>query len=347
MTSPYFEKRSVFLICFGLAVIAPAPGSLARQKAPAPVYQAAADSPAAGPVGLPGRMIADAAAYDGYITRVTATSPAFTTGSSVADALLASASYQPHALIRGAVAFGAVAALGSSDFVATLRSVGASYANRRLLVDYILSDPTYVFKFKGSDTAAGLAKEALGSAALRLLAAGKAIKQSAYSIQHQNWSRGEISDRSGRLAAVEAAETNGLPAAPDRVGAIARAASEAQPLALTALPSKPPYTPLVAQALQLAAIAAIGEATDSTYERLLALTQESNTDSCLHMAKLNLYQCLAVAKPHYEDVFCMGQHAMIDTGSCIARNTGLDLPVDPSPSPAAAPAVPPPHHRRG
>jgi hypothetical protein len=215
------------------------------------------------------------------------------------------------------------------------------------MVNYILSDPTYAFKFKGSDKAAGLVKEALGAAALRLFATGKTIKQSAYAIQHQTWSRGEISNRSGRLAAVEAAETNGLPAAADRVGIIDRAAREAQPLDLTAPPAKPPYTPLVAQALQLAAIAAIGEANDNTYDRLSALTQESNTDTCLHMAKLNLYQCLAVAKPHYEDVFCMGQHAMIDTGRCIARNAGLDLPIDASPAPEAKAAAPAPRHHRG
>ena len=49
------------------------------------------------------------------------------------------------------------------------------------------------------------------------------------------------------------------------------------------------------------------------------------------MAKINLYQCLAVAKPHYEDVFCMGQHIMLDTGACLARNAGYDLPPEPAP----------------
>lgn len=347
MNPPNSRQALLFIVTLGLAIGAAGPATLARQKAPPVAYPAPPDRSLAAPVGLPERMIADAAAYDGYIAHVTATSPVFTDGASVADALLSSASYQPRALIRGAVAYGAVAALGSSDFVASLRAVGASSENRRLMVNYILSDPTYAFKFKGSDKAAGLVKEALGAAALRLFATGKTIKQSAYAIQHQTWSRGEISNRSGRLAAVEAAETNGLPAAADRVGIIDRAAREAQPLDLTAPPAKPPYTPLVAQALQLAAIAAIGEANDNTYDRLSALTQESNTDTCLHMAKLNLYQCLAVAKPHYEDVFCMGQHAMIDTGRCIARNAGLDLPIDASPAPEAKAAAPAPHHHRG
>jgi hypothetical protein len=54
------------------------------------------------------------------------------------------------------------------------------------------------------------------------------------------------------------------------------------------------------------------------------------------MAKLNLYQCLAVAKPNYEDVFCMGQHGMADTGACLVRNAGVAVPPDtPPPAPAA------------
>jgi hypothetical protein len=36
------------------------------------------------------------------------------------------------------------------------------------------------------------------------------------------------------------------------------------------------------------------------------------------MAKLNLYQCLASAGPQYEDIYCLGQHAMIDPGQCVA-----------------------------
>jgi len=47
------------------------------------------------------------------------------------------------------------------------------------------------------------------------------------------------------------------------------------------------------------------------------------------MAKLNLYQCLAVSKPHYEDIFCLGQHILIDTGSCMVKWTGATMPPEP------------------
>jgi hypothetical protein len=39
------------------------------------------------------------------------------------------------------------------------------------------------------------------------------------------------------------------------------------------------------------------------------------------MSKLNLFQCLAVAKPWYEDIFCIGQHGLKDTGECIAASS--------------------------
>ena len=47
------------------------------------------------------------------------------------------------------------------------------------------------------------------------------------------------------------------------------------------------------------------------------------------MSKLNLYQCLAVAKPHYEDVFCLGQHVLEDTGHCLMKGAGVAEPIDP------------------
>jgi hypothetical protein len=47
------------------------------------------------------------------------------------------------------------------------------------------------------------------------------------------------------------------------------------------------------------------------------------------MAKLNLYQCLAVARPHYEDVFCLGQHVLEDTGHCLMKGAGVAEPIDP------------------
>jgi hypothetical protein len=33
-----------------------------------------------------------------------------------------------------------------------------------------------------------------------------------------------------------------------------------------------------------------------------------------------------VAGPHYEDVFCLGQHALMDTGKCVSDAAGASAP---------------------
>ncbi|HEY2177663.1 MAG TPA: hypothetical protein VGH15_03710 [Caulobacteraceae bacterium] len=321
------------------AFVAADPLAMARPK-PAPEIEAPPPPPPpAGPVALPQRTLADAAAFEAWLERVQATSPAFTSGASVALALKNATAYEPRALIRGAVAYAAVAALEDQTFVNEVRAAGNTPENRRLMVGYLMADPGYALLFKGSDGAAGLAREALASGGLKLLAAGKAVKQSAYDIQHQAWSKVEVVNRDGRLKAVEAEGVSPMPEAADHVDALQRAATGGTPLPITAGPARPPYTPLVARAIQLAAIAALGEAGDGTYDQLSILAADEGTNTCLHMAKLNLYQCLAVSKPNYEDVFCMGQHGMADPGACLARNAGVALPPE-GPS-AAASAIKP------
>jgi len=328
------------LALVGAAMAVPAFETMARPKKQVEAPPPPPPPPPAAPVGLPGRLVADAAAYEAWIEQVSATSPGFTNGMAVAQALKASAAYEPKAFIRGAVAYAAVAALEDPTFVSEVRKAGDSPENRRLMVGYIVANPAYVFIFKGSDKAAGLAREALGAPALRLHIEGEEITKAAYEVQHQSWSKEEIVDRTGRLAAVKA--SSAAPFAPppsDKMSLIQQAASGAAPLTISAPAAKPPYTPLVAHALQLAAIAALGEATDDAYDRIVSVTEEGHTDTCLNMAKLNLYQCLAVAKPNYEDIFCIGQHIMADTAACMARNAGAIMPLEVSPKPLAIPPV--------
>jgi type II secretory pathway component GspD/PulD (secretin) len=60
-------------------------------------------------------------------------------------------------------------------------------------------------------------------------------------------------------------------------------------------------------------------------DEVMPILTEVNSASCFNMSKLNLYQCLAVAGPHYEDIFCLGQHAMIDTGTCVLKAAGAPI----------------------
>jgi hypothetical protein len=336
---------------FGAAVCAPTSIVLARPKEPPVVEAPPPPLPPAGPVALPVRSLADAAAFQAYLERVGGASAAFTSAAAVGQTLRDASAFSTRALVRDAVAYGAIAALQDQQFVAELRAAGTSPENRRLMAGYLMNDPGYALLFRGSNRAAGLARAALESGGLRLYGAGKAVRQASYDMQHQAWSKLEVEGRPARLAAVEAEGRGSLPEAADHVEALQRAESGAAPLPISAGSLAPPYTPLVAKAIQLAAIAALGEASDELYDRLAGLAADDYSETCLHIAKLNLYQCLAVAKPNYEDAFCAGQHAMMDTGACLVRNAGGLTPFElgpPPPNPAFKRVVltPPAHATR-
>jgi hypothetical protein len=319
----------------GAAVCAPIAITLARPRAPAVVEAPPPPLPPAGPVALPARSLADAAAFQAYLERVGGASAAFTSGAAVGQTLRDSAAFSTRALVRDAVAYGAIAALQDQQFVNELRAAGNSPDNRRLMAGYLMADPGYAFLFRGSSHAAGLARVALENGGLRLYNAGKAVRQASYDMQHQPWSKLEVEGRPARLAAVEAEGRGSLPDAADHMEALRSAETGAAPMSISAGSLAPPYTPLVAKAVQLAAIAALGEGSDELYDRIASLAAEETTDNCLHIAKLNLYQCLAVAKPNYEDAFCAGQHAMVDTGACLVRGAGGLTPFELGPPPPA------------
>jgi hypothetical protein len=87
-------------------------------------------------------------------------------------------------------------------------------------------------------------------------------------------------------------------------------------------------------------MAAIGEGGDEYSPQLTALLADTAENQCLHLAKLNLYQCLSVAKPHYEDVFCLGQHAVGDTGQCVMKGTVAGYVIPPPLADSAPPTEP-------
>ena len=90
-----------------------------------------------------------------------------------------------------------------------------------------------------------------------------------------------------------------------------------------------PYTPAVNRALTIAAIAILGEGGSDRADSLVSLLDDNDASKCLNMSKLNLYQCLAVAKPYYEDVFCLGQHVLMDTGQCLGKMSSNALSFEP------------------
>jgi hypothetical protein len=285
-------------------------------------------------VSLSSKLIDQASAYRTYVDRAAVISPAFADGAAVAQSLRTGESYEPHQLLRGAITYGAVVALQDSAFRAGVRTYAVDPEQRRTIAYEIMKDPAYVLGINGASGAGALVANALGEDGKKLLTQGRAVKQAAYDVQHFAWSKNEVPGRDGRLALAKQLSATPLDADADLAAKLQQAVTGSQPLqTLTPGAGGPPFTPLVTRSLAVAALAALGYAEDANLEQVMPLTAEPNSAQCLNMSKLNLYQCLAVAKPHYEDVFCLGQHVMMDTGACLMKGVGMAEPAPPPPPP--------------
>lgn len=284
--------------------------------------------PAAPSVSLSPKLVELASAYRHYVNSTASIAPAFVDGEAVAASLRTGAQYEPQQLAKGAIAYGAVMALQDRTFVDGVRTYAKDPVQRRQVAYDLLKDPAYAISMPGSAHAAGLVISALGADAQRLYDHGKSVKQAAYEIQKQPWSKADVPARDARLAHAKSVSAAVMAGSVDETARLQQASSGAVSASSGHAPVAPPYTPTVVRALAVAALAALGEAGDANVTTVMGLVTEPNVGMCMNMSKLNLYQCLAVARPHYEDVFCLGQHGMMDTGRCMIRATGLPEPYE-------------------
>jgi hypothetical protein len=256
------------------------------------------------PVTLPRGVVEAASAYEAYQRKAVAIRASFKDGEAINRAMIVGETYQPEQMEEGLVAYAAMIALDDAAFVSGVRAMARGPEGAAQEADGLLADPASVTAISGSAEAAALAGAVLREEGGQLLAAGQAVKQSAYDIQRESWSRQMAPDAAGRLARAKLLSTSAVIPAPEEVSSLLQAAAGFQGRHAS---GERVFTPTLERGLTLAA-----------------------------MAKLNLYQCLAVAGPHYEDVFCLGQHAMMDTGQCIAGfGGGTPARTEPSLSSAA------------
>ena len=253
----------------------------------------------------PGTLTAEASVFEAYMRRARAIDASFSGPGEVSQALQAGASHEPKQLEAGMIAYGAVAALQEPRFVEALRS----NPNRAELARRLASDPAAALALPGGEAAAARASGALVSQGEALHDQGLKVKRAAYSVQHQDWSKQKVPNPGGRLARVKALSAEPLRANPADSARLYEAMAEG--------PRRSgPAGPVVTRAVAVAALNVLGEPGQGR-----ALMSEPRAASCLRIAKLNLYQCLAAAGPQYEDIFCLGQHAMADTGQCVVDAT--------------------------
>lgn len=291
------------------------------------------------PITLAPQLIQEASAWRGYMARAGSIAPQFADGGQIASSLKLAAAYEPRQFQRGAVAYAAILALQEPTFVQGLRAQAAHPENRIALRDQIVANPNTVVNLPGAQGAADLIVAGLGSEATRLLISGRAVKQAAYDVQRQPWSKKDVLNREGRLIEARTLSTSPMLGDASDVLMLSQAYNGAAPMTVIGQTAPAPWSPLVIRGMALGALAALGEAGDANSPQIDSVTQEQSSGFCLKMAKLNLYQCLAVSKPHYEDVFCLGQHIMIDTGQCMIKASGAVMPPEPPPPPKPTPTV--------
>ena len=291
-------------------------------------------------VSLARDVVAAASAFETYTRGAGTISAAFADGGGVAEALAKGSAYQPEQLDAGMIAYGAIAALQEQAFIDGVRRATRD-TPPEVLAARLEDDPESVIEIEGVAAAASRAQAALLKRGAPLDATGRAVKQAAYDIQHQDWSQGPITDGAGRLARVKAMSAAFFNPGDDDAGRLIQAATAPREGAERAFggggEGGAVFTPVTVRAAALAALAVLGAAGDDDVAKLDKVMHEKKSGFCMKMAKLNLYQCLAVAGPHYEDVFCLGQHALIDTAQCVNDAAGGAVVPTVAPAPQQRP----------
>ena len=319
----------------GLAAVAATFVLAACSTAEPPAQVAALPPPPPPPpaITLSASLFEEASAWRGYMTRAAATPTTFPDATTVASSLRAGAAYEPKQLLRGSIAYAAVIALQDQAYIANIRTYAVDPVQRQRIAAQILANPYTVTNYPGADRAAGLIIAALGNDGTKVLLTGRAVKQSAYDVQRQKWSKEFVPNREGRLADVRVLSSTPIRGDIEEVGRMQSASlnggSATGPDGIVGQTASAPYSPVVVRGLALAALAALGEAGDDKLIALEPMFTDEPSMFCLNMSKLMLYQCLAAAKPHYEDVFCLGQHVLIDTGQCTLKSAGAPMPIEP------------------
>jgi hypothetical protein len=269
---------------------------------------------------LPQEVVAAATAFDHYMSSAARIDSRFVNGDAVSRSLKAAAAYQPAQLEEGMISYGAIAALQDDRFVAGVEQAAGRGEQRAAFAERLIEDPLVATRIDGADEAARRIEAALAAKAAPLVTSATDVKAAAYSVQHQAWSKVMVANPQVRLAELKSlAAVRAAPSDDDNHAMMLTVAGMDAPGAGDGGPAG--FTGIEARSLALAAESVLGHATGPERDRLSPLLSEADSAECFKMAKLNLYQCMAVAGPQYEDIFCMGQHAMMDTGHCVADAT--------------------------
>ncbi|CAN5198301.1 hypothetical protein BH09PSE1_BH09PSE1_30580 [soil metagenome] len=300
------------------------------------------------PVTLNQDVAQAASIYVSFIRDVETIRAGFPDAESIQVAMRRGAAYDPAQLSQGMIAYASIVALQSPEFVAGVNQFSIDPEQRRQMISNIVYNPAYAATLPGADAAAGLIIATLGREIDTLTAIADAVERDAYTIQERNdprrrWAVTPIPNREVRLETAKRISEGRMLPSPEDSARLFAAAHAGTGLDLPPGAGRPPYTPVVASALAIAALAALGAAGDEAKPNTQALMTDSGSEFCLSISKLNLFQCLAASRPSYEDMFCVGRHIVRDLATCARGSTRpigsafVDDVVDTTSRPTATP----------
>lgn len=276
------------------------------------------------PIALNQSVAEAASIYVAFTRDVSAMHGGFDDPESIQAALRRGSAYDPAQLSRGLVAYAAIVALQSPEFVQGVRQYASDRTTREQLAANIIADPRWASHLPGADAGAGLIMAALRSDIEALSRAADSIENDAYAIQadgRRSWAVAQVVGRESRLAEAKARSVEAmLPSGPDAARLLTAAHSGSGLGLSNDRRREAPYPPVVERALTIAALAALGEA--GAPARTDPLQNDPVSQGCLAESKLMLFQCLAASRPSYEDVFCLGRHIVRDIATC-ARGAAM------------------------
>jgi hypothetical protein len=262
------------------------------------------------------------------------------------------ATHNPDALARAWIAYAALVAAQSPEFVDGVRQA-ADYYGRDAVVAGLRNDPSYAGQVNGAETARQSVLSTVSSDASRLRDISATVKQQAYSLQSATWAGARSGDNDERIAWLDAVslQPRGASdavlaslAAPGAVGSDRMGAASAEVRAnfwrafrlgpgtahasgpsspsLVSLQANPRYQSVIDQVVTLAAFEALDAANAGDAASVAPLLDEPSTRTCMTMARLHFQQCVAASHFRYEDPFCIAEHGVKDVGDCFSKVVG-------------------------
>ena len=317
----------------------------ASEPAPAaamPTVQPYSMAPAPDPLATAAAVYAT---YQGDVTRLE--QQRFEDVASIQTALNDLGSQNHDQLSRGWIAYSALIASQDPEFRAAVRD-GEAYYGRDFLVRGLQNDVRYARTLHGGSAAVSAALNAGAADAQRLQATAQTVKQQAYSLQSYGWAKGKLGDSGALATRLRADSLVGRTASNDMTTAF-RAPDIGTVLSTAGRAGAPSIWRNISGTADRVRVANVGTITRGTRRsvapgseqvadkiatlaayRVLGSEQtgpapiqgamtESQTSGCMNMANLNLQQCIAATHQHFEVPFCLGEHALAEIGSCIAK----------------------------